>query len=140
MKSYIGRNKKTIIIIFVLSLYVYLLQVSKIYSPLTYFFGIITPTTGTTRAWRYFIRGDITSAFRSNHLFFLSPVFVFLYYKLAFKNEKKYTKAIIYVSIVYFIYFLIRNIFWLCFFAGHINKSYVNRFYSFISLSTSNAT
>ena len=52
-----------------LLLYVCLLPVLKIYSPITYLFGIPTPTTGTTRAWIEFVKGDFSSAMEKHPLF-----------------------------------------------------------------------
>lgn len=110
MKSFIKRHKLEITISIVLVLYVIILQVTKVYSPITYFLGIEVPTTGTTRAWLQLIQGRIREAFQFNALFLLAPAIAFAYYQLAFKNNKHYTIPLIIFSFIYLIYGIIRNL------------------------------
>lgn len=67
-------------------IYVLFLQISKVYSPITYLFGIPTPTTGITRALIAAMKGNLSRAFFIHPLFLLSvpyglSVYVYLFYK-----------------------------------------------------------
>ena len=92
----------------VFSLYVIFLQVTKIYSPITYLFNIPTPTTGTTRALISFIQGDIQSAFHKHPLFWLAPFFGINMYLLLLDKKKKNLYISLICAIIYFITYLIR--------------------------------
>lgn len=108
MKIEYKRLLNHVIYISVFSFYVIFLQITEIYSPVTYLFGIPTPTTGTTRALISFLKGNLSDAFHKHPLFPLSPFFGISLYLLFFYKNKKFLYSSIVFAIIYFIVFIIR--------------------------------
>ncbi|NLC55099.1 MAG: DUF2752 domain-containing protein [Erysipelothrix sp.] len=104
------RTHKAVLILSVLFIYTIALQVFKVYSPITYFFGLLTPTTGMTRAWLSVLSLNFNQAFLYHGLFILGP-FLLLFISLYLYTEKrKYLKLSIVIAAILFIYNLFRII------------------------------
>lgn len=104
------RILKKVMIISVLFLYVILLQVTKVYSPIAFLTNIPMPTTGMTRAWLSVLSLDFRQAFNYHGLFILGPLlaaYIFLYFK---EDKDKYLNWSIGLALILFVYNIFRII------------------------------
>lgn len=108
------KDKKKMIKAFTITLiliaYIIFLQKSEIYSPITYFTGLKTPTTGMTRAWLSVLRGDISGAFTYNAMFLLAPFLAGTTFLYLWKKENRYLKLAIFIATILFVYNIMRII------------------------------
>ena len=102
------RTQKTFLILGVLFVYVVLLQILKIYSPITYLFGVLTPTTGMTRAWLSLLSLNFNQAFLYHKLFILGPFLLLFIILYLYKEKTIYIKLSILIAAVLFVYNLFR--------------------------------
>ncbi|CAM3723827.1 DUF2752 domain-containing protein [Erysipelothrix urinaevulpis] len=102
--------RQQIVIGTLLCLYIVLLQVFKIYSPITYFFGVPTPTTGITRAWLMFFRGDLLGALNKHPLFPLAIPYASSLYLYMTKRKCLYFIVAFLFALLYLVVYIYRMI------------------------------
>ncbi len=100
--------KKHLLVALGLLLYIAILQVSGIYSPLWFMSGIQMPTTGMSRAWIQAVQGNFKAAFAYHLLFPLGPVLAIVIYRYYLFLEKKDLNRAIMISVIFFIYQMFR--------------------------------
>lgn len=98
--------KKHLLFFSISLIYIVFLQVTKIYSP-TLLLGFPVPTTGVTRAWLSFFRGDLNLAFEYNRMFLLAPFLGYYVYKSMLFNEKRDVRIVLVLTVIFFINFII---------------------------------